>query len=313
MTNHYYDLRPLYLTCNLDKTAVSILGFGIYAPRWWRNFLHAHSFFELCYVYQGAGIFRHEGIVHRVKTADLFIARPNKQHEIIADEADPLGIYFWAFTLETSVDETTSLSALLKQLADRPAAKESLPNGRLANSLLPKTPAPQLEPTLQLIADELTNPRVGYRPALQGLFTKLMVDTVRIWEDPQAPTPDKAIFDPDAALINTITRFLHDNYPQRLWLRDVAAQVHLSERHVNRLFKQGTGQSVMAYLTQLRLEEAKRLLLQPNVLIGEVGTAVGFEDGRYFSTLFRQHTGLTPTAFRQQKGTQFLEQDRNES
>ncbi|MEM7801744.1 MAG: helix-turn-helix transcriptional regulator, partial [Chloroflexota bacterium] len=64
---------------------------------------------------------------------------------------------------------------------------------------------------------------------------------------------------------------------------------------------------VMAYLMRLRIERAKQLLLEHDLMIGQVGEQVGIEDLRYFSTRFRRETGMTPSQYRLQKGTRFID------
>ena len=53
-----------------------------------------------------------------------------------------------------------------------------------------------------------------------------------------------------------------------------------------------------AYLLNVRVEHAQRLLLQTNMLVFEVGNAAGFRNPRYFTAVFKKATGMTPTAYR---------------
>jgi AraC-like DNA-binding protein len=112
--------------------------------------------------------------------------------------------------------------------------------------------------------------------------------------------------DSASLLVNDIQRYLQDNYTRSISMRDIAAQVHLSERHTRRLFQQKTGQSIKSYLTGYRLRIAAQSLLDPQLSITDVAHACGYRDVRYFITLFRRHTGQTPAAFRRLGGTQFL-------
>ena len=107
-------------------------------------------------------------------------------------------------------------------------------------------------------------------------------------------------------LARDIQRYLQDNYARDIAMRDIAAQVHLSERHTRRLFQQVTGQSIKGYLTQVRLQVAAQSLLDPRLSVTDVAHACGYQDVRYFITLFRKHTGLTPAAYRRAGGTKFL-------
>jgi AraC-like DNA-binding protein len=88
-------------------------------------------------------------------------------------------------------------------------------------------------------------------------------------------------------------------------VRDVAGQVHLSERHISRLFSRVMGTSILGYLTRARLDTASQLLLDREMSVKQVARAVGYPDAHYFSTLFGRRTGLTPGEFRSTGGTRF--------
>ena len=63
---------------------------------------------------------------------------------------------------------------------------------------------------------------------------------------------------------------------------------------------------IQKYLLQHRLKIAKQRLVENRMAITEIAHSLGYPDVRHFSTLFRKHTGKTPTAFRKDKGTMFL-------
>ena len=70
--------------------------------------------------------------------------------------------------------------------------------------------------------------------------------------------------------------------------------------YIRRLFKQEIGMTPVSYMNSLRLEHAKKLLKQQPVTghtAGEIALMCGFYDPRYFSRLFRRHTGLSPMQF----------------
>ena len=78
----------------------------------------------------------------------------------------------------------------------------------------------------------------------------------------------------------------------------LASQLGVSTRTLMRRFKFATGVSIGQYLQQRRLDEAQALLRRTNLSITEVGVAVGLHDASHFSRMFREKTGLTPSAFR---------------
>lgn len=77
-------------------------------------------------------------------------------------------------------------------------------------------------------------------------------------------------------------------------LTQVARQVHLSQAYLSRLFKQRTGQSFIDYLTEVRLNEAKALLLAGEKTIDQIASAVGFNYNSYFTAVFKNGRGLPP-------------------
>src|SRR5690348_4349129 len=95
----FTDLNLLSLSLQCGSFTCELLYWGFFEPRWWRNYLHVHSFFEVCYAYQGRGTFRIHDQTLPVQAGDVFVARPGEAHEIISSQDDPLGIYFWAYTL----------------------------------------------------------------------------------------------------------------------------------------------------------------------------------------------------------------------
>lgn len=297
-SHRFVELNTLPLALRLGHYGVHLIYWGFYATEWWRNYLHIHSFFETCYVYAGRGTFVVEGVPYTVGVGDIFVAPPTLAHEIISSTDAPLGIYFWAHTLqrETGVTKPTSLDGLFEAF------------GRSKRYVSQRTAT--LQSTIDLLTDEIIHKPAGYRYSIEALATKLILDSARAVSDPAAierPTPEETEVQSTAARTSqTMLHYLHDNYDRPLALRDVSAQVHLSERHANRLFKQHTGVSIAAYIRAYRLRMASTLLLDPACSIKEITLRCGFSDVHYFTTAFHRQFGITPDKFRRQAGTQFL-------
>lgn len=293
----FTDLQGLSLNLKLGNFNSKVLGWGVIKRHWWRNHMHTHSFFEVCYVFQGRGTFHIQGVDYEVEKGQVFVARPGKPHEIISSYDDPLGIYFWSYTLvpdELSQPNLRGIDALLDAFITSPHQI-----GVASNSMLY---------LLEMLTEEIVFKEPGYPQAIEGLVTKLLLDSARlVLETPSLPDiTEPVIHNGSEVLVQKLVRFLADNYSRPLSLKEIAAQMNLSERQVNRLFRKEMGVTIMKYLTSLRLEAAAQLLLERQLSTKEVAQATGFRDVRYFMTLFRQHTGYTPGAFRLGNGTKFL-------
>ena len=102
----------------------------------------------------------------------------------------------------------------------------------------------------------------------------------------------------NASLVEKAVRYIEENFQQELSLEDVAQQVYLSPCYFSRLFKQVKGWSFSEYLTQVRMEEARRLLINTDFQISEIAARVGYRDARYFSQVFKRNEGCTPISYR---------------
>ncbi len=107
-------------------------------------------------------------------------------------------------------------------------------------------------------------------------------------------------------LIDKAVRYIEENYHQEIGLEDVAKQVYLSTCYFSRLFKQVKGWSFTEYLTHVRMEEARKLLVNTSYSVAEISMRVGFRDARYFSQVFKKHTGKTPGTYRRDEASRIL-------
>ncbi len=95
-----------------------------------------------------------------------------------------------------------------------------------------------------------------------------------------------------------IENYLKDHYMEDISLQQVAHEMNYSEVYFCKLFKQCFSRNFTAYLTEYRMEVAKRLLLEPTANVKNVGEAVGYLDSSYFAKVFRRYSGSSPTEYR---------------
>ena len=101
------------------------------------------------------------------------------------------------------------------------------------------------------------------------------------------------------ALVHEIKEYIDENYQKPLQLENIATQFSISSNYLCRVYKKITGQSVLEYVTQQRIEEAKYLLQTTNTKIKDISQLVGYENIYYFSKVFKKVTGESPAAFRE--------------
>ena len=88
------------------------------------------------------------------------------------------------------------------------------------------------------------------------------------------------------------------NYSEKISLKNIAEELYLSPNYLSELFKRHTDKNISEYITQFRLDKARRYLQQPEYKIADVSDLVGFGDPRYFSSMFKRQYGMTPNEYR---------------
>ncbi len=89
----------------------------------------------------------------------------------------------------------------------------------------------------------------------------------------------------------------------RFSLQDICDELYLSTSQFSLLFKDGTGQTFVEYLTACRVEEAKKLLAGTDLKGYEIAEKVGYTDPRYFTIIFKKQTGMTAMEYRRSRKT----------
>jgi transcriptional regulator GlxA family with amidase domain len=102
---------------------------------------------------------------------------------------------------------------------------------------------------------------------------------------------------PDEEIIQ-VQIWLQDNYYRSVSFMHLAERFGMSVRTLNRRFKIATDQSPLQYLQEIRINTARDLLKTSNLSINEIAEKVGYQDGGYFTSLFKKQLATTPKEYR---------------
>ncbi|MCX7824148.1 MAG: PocR ligand-binding domain-containing protein [Verrucomicrobiae bacterium] len=91
--------------------------------------------------------------------------------------------------------------------------------------------------------------------------------------------------------------FVKERASGHLSMRDAAQHVHLSAYYFCKMFKKTTGMTFTEYVSRVRIEKAKNLLLNPHARVSEVAFASGFQSIPHFNRVFRKYAGMAPRAY----------------
>lgn len=98
--------------------------------------------------------------------------------------------------------------------------------------------------------------------------------------------------------ISGITRYLQEHLAEEMSLSVLAEEFHLNPQYISQLFKNEIGVNFLSYLTNIRMEKAKKLLLSTSLSVAEVAEQSGYGDYRVFTKVFKKNEGITPSQYR---------------
>lgn len=103
----------------------------------------------------------------------------------------------------------------------------------------------------------------------------------------------------ESDLMEKIKQYIQKNYMYDISISQIAEQFGLTANYLSTIFKRKTGEKFIDYLTKIRLEAGKKLLVQNvSASVQDISLMVGYNSSRHFSALFQKYTGETPSVYR---------------
>ncbi|WP_332306819.1 helix-turn-helix transcriptional regulator [Thermobacillus composti] len=151
-------------------------------------------------------------------------------------------------------------------------------------------PAKMYEVLRQLVALERDSHLHWVRWEQQLLFQQVLM-MLAAGADARSPRPGAVVADQAAS-------WLRKHYRERLTAKDLGEALNFHPVYIARCMKRQFGCSPMEYLLQYRLDQAKLLLLQTDLPVGQIAQDVGFHQAAYFTACFVKNEGVTPREYR---------------
>ena len=155
----------------------------------------------------------------------------------------------------------------------------------------------ELRHSFWFAADHLTSVQPTQGVSILGALLMLLGQCV---EKLEGSSPDAP---PGNDLAQQIRRILLSRVGDRLSIDEISEQLAVSPTRAKEAFRKAFGSGIMAYHSQLKIWQAKRLLCDPSLTVEQISRKLGFCSHSHFSQMFSQHTGESPTEFRHRNST----------
>lgn len=154
----------------------------------------------------------------------------------------------------------------------------------------------KIEELLQKAKQENYNPMENYKVMCACYIQMVFMEIERGFLDEQkemiAPNLPKYY-----EKVNQILEWLNSHYEEEITSPILEEAFERNFDYMNRIFKKVTGQTIFHYLTQIRINHAKILILHSSMKMSEIGKKVGFSDEYYFNRTFKKHVGVPPATY----------------
>ena len=255
---------------------------------------HSHDFLALAYFERGGGSLWLGDRQWRVEAGDVYVIAPGEVVGVGDNATGLVEAEGWAVYFPPEVLGPQAPGAFLSWRAHPlllPFVRGAA--GGAQRLKVPPSDRSSWSERFLALERELRQRWDGYREAVLAHLTLLLVDVSRLATDVVGDLRLK-----DEPLLAEVFGFIEERYREPISLKDVARAVSLSPGHLTTVVRRKTGRTVGEWISERRMAEARRLLVETDLAVEEVGRRVGYNDPGYFVRSFRRAHGATPLGWR---------------
>ncbi|QHT59624.1 AraC family transcriptional regulator [Paenibacillus lycopersici] len=255
---------------------------------------HTHNFVELVYILHGTGTHRINDHSYNVRRGDLIWMNVGDRHSFDGPDMQYMNILIQSDFLNAqlpSLEPDRSFFGHRLFHEFHHTLQRSFHHIRFqGRSIL------ELEELLETMYGEYIAKKNGYRAMLCGYATLLLASAFRKMQDNVKQDAAIAFHE----LLPKLLSYIERHYASPITLQDLAKESYYSPQYISKTFKVCCGYTFTEYVQEVRLREAKRMLLESADCVAAIGKRVGYPDKSQFFRLFKQYYGLTPQQLRDQ-------------
>jgi len=247
---------------------------------------------RIVYVLSGNAELDIRNLHYSLSSGSLFYCHSGACYNLVSESLDCICLNF-DLTQENNMH--TAIYPRISILAIKPnhLATENHPichgedNPLLSHLFIPN--AMEYLTELNKIQKEFSTQKIYYQEACSGILKTLLINLYRL----SIRTTDSST---DA--VDQVLTYIRDNYDKPITNKMLSDFTDYHENHLNRLFLNHAGVTMHKYILTIRMNEAKKLLLNSSLDLHTIAEKTGFNSNTYFSNYFKQAEGMSPLEYR---------------
>ncbi|MDO4618641.1 MAG: AraC family transcriptional regulator [Clostridia bacterium] len=240
------------------------------------EYMHAHNFYEMEFVYSGEGQHILNNSAFKIEKGSAIFRSPNSFHITNQNPENKICSYKLQFSTDWILDELSSYlitngNNLTAQLCDDDLEEIILLFGELKQEILKKQPYSEI--------------------IIKSIFSQILVKLIRH----HTPTAQNSMYNP---YVSKAIEYINCHFKENLSVKSVAKHLSINPHYLGTLFQQEVGMGMLCYILELKLQLATRLLANSKMPVHEISEECGFNSVSYFIGKFKKRFSVTPSKYR---------------
>lgn len=253
--------------------------------------LHYHEYTEILFGVSGTGTVHVGSNSFTLTPGSMMIIRSDDPHEVIPhDEQNAWHVVKFMPQILLSDEQTSSEYGYVLLLMEQLGGKQMFfPADELVST--------ELSTLFWHLKQEWEEESFGYELSLRADVTRIFLYILRQWISKNPLLSENASLSTQSELIRRAIAYVRQNFAE-ITEEETALACGVSSAYLSRVFKRCMKRSFSAYVNDIRLREASRLLLKTDDSVTDIAQAVGFSTSAYFIAKFRELHKITPHRYR---------------
>lgn len=256
-------------------------------PSFYMSYKHDHNYCEIFYLKTGKCIYHVEDMKIPLNSGDFLIVPAKHTHYTSYEGEIPCERVIICCQRDSFPKEFVHTYPEILEMLEKPCKATMNTRNRR-----------QIELLIQQILQENQLPDAYSYESMRYLILSLLLSIKRFGIFAEF-IPGEKKYDKD---ISTATEYIIENYAQSLTLEEIAMQAGLSPTYFSKKFHLSTGKTFKEYVNDIRIRQARQMLLTTDDSITKIAISCGFSSSNYFKDIFRRATGISPRNYRKQRG-----------
>lgn len=285
-----------YVTTPLDSilSIDGVISFHYYeyAPKYC-GFVESHNFWEMVYVDGGSLICCAGDKEIHLSQGQAIFHPPNEKHQLLAMGKDSSACIF-SFSCNQLDEETFRTRIISLTSAQKNLISMLYQEGRAI-----------FEEPYDLLYQAKLNKRTyvpfGGEQIFRNILENLLLLIIRDSKYSSLESKNISSFRPasDHEIVRRISEYLNDNIYGKVRIPDLCTALSFSESYLRRVFHKYTGKSIIFYLNEIKIQQARKLIAAESLTFSQIAEILGYSSLHYFSRIFRQYVKMSPSEYKQ--------------